>query len=310
MTEPGPVDVAGRIARVRSAVGAARRGSELPDGVGDVPTMLDAGELRLLHHLARDVVEGWGAVAELGTFLGGSTVALGRGLQERGADGPRIDTYDLFVHEAWPAFGVGEGEDVQSRWEENVRGVRDLVDVHRGWLRAADAPEAPIELMFVDIVKHAETVREVMGFVERLVPGSVLVHQDMFHWGSPWVLVTVEAMWDRLAYAGQVARSSAVFVVTEPVADLAGAIDWAAVSPSAQLALLDQLAARFAHPTLRGSIETAALFLAKLTDPGIYRARLAATQRLEGPRLRRYVAEVAAADTSGAMRQSVASEQG
>ena len=302
-------DVAARVDAVRTALVTARRwkADEEPfTGASALPTMLAREELVLLHRLTRDVVEGWGSVAELGTFLGGSTVALGRGLRERepGRPVPRIHTYDLFVQEAWPSFGVTAGENVLPRWEATVAEVRDLVDVHVGPLAARDAPAGPVELLFVDIVKQAPTITETMhGFVSRTRPGSVLVHQDMFHWGSPWVLTTVSALWDRLVYVGDVARASGVLVVVEPLDELATAVDWGELSVSAQLALIDALADRFEHPTLRGTVELGALFLAKLSDPELYARRLErARATVRGPRLERYLAEVEAAEDQGALR--------
>jgi predicted O-methyltransferase YrrM len=306
-TAPGPaLDPAvlgDRVAAVTAAVARARHrpaDDEPFPGADGLPTMLAREEVALLHGLARDVVEGWGDVVELGTFLGGSTVALGTGLRGGRADRPlpRIHTYDLFVQEAWPSFGVTAGENVLPRWEATVADVRDLVDVHVGPLSARDAPDGPVELLFVDVVKQASTMTETMhGFVTLTRPGSVIVHQDMFHWGSPWVLTTVSALWDRLVYVGEVARASGVFVVAAPLDNLADAVDWGALSTSSQLALIDELAERFQHPTLHGTLQLAALYLAKTTDPGLYQRRLArARTSVDGPRLRRVLAEVEAAD--------------
>ncbi len=304
-----PALLEARVAAVTAAVARARHwptDAEPFPGAHGLPTMLARGEVALLHGLARDVVSGWGDVVELGTFLGGSTVALGTGLRDASPDRPtpRIHTYDLFVQEAWPSFGVVAGENVLPRWETTVAGVRDLVDVHVGPLTARDAPDGPVELLFVDIVKQASTMSETMhGFVTLTRPGSVIVHQDMFHWGSPWVLTTVSALWDRLVYVGEIARASGVFVVAEPLDDLAAAVDWGALSTSSQLALIDELAERFDHPTLRGTIQLGALFLAKLTDPTLYEHRLRQVRAVaQGPRLARYLAEVEAADGRGALR--------
>jgi len=298
-----------RATAVRTAVGRARRGlAEAPfAGARDVPTMLAPEEVDLLYLLARDTGLD-GDVVELGTFLGGSTLALGRGLQDRpgGPGAVRVHTYDTFVQEAWPEFGVADGEDVLPRWERTVAPVRSLVDVHPGRLGGSEPtplPAGPVDLLFVDVVKEASTVTPVLhDFVARTRPGSVLVHQDMFHWGSPWVLVTVEALWDRFAYVGHVARASGVLVVAEPLEREARGTDWGAISPAAQLALIDALAARFEHPTLRGSVEAAAVYLAKLHDPTTYRRRLERARAQDpGPRVRRFLDEVEAADDRGAL---------
>ncbi|MBD8078063.1 class I SAM-dependent methyltransferase [Cellulosimicrobium arenosum] len=299
-----------RVAAVRSVVGRARRGlSPAPfEGARDLPTMLASEEVDLLYLLARDSLGGAGDVVELGTFLGGSTVAIGRGLQDRD-EGPghvRVHTYDTFVQEAWPEFGVAADEDVLPRWERLVGPVRSLVDVHPGRVGGSEPiplPGGPVDLLFVDLVKHAEAITPVMhDFLARTRPGSVVVHQDMFHWGSPWVLVTVEAMWDRCEFVGHVARASGVLVVTRPLAVSARAVDWGAIAPAAQLSMIDSLAERFTHPTLRGSIDAAAVYLARLHDPTTYRRRLARARAASpGPRVARYLDEIEATDDRGAL---------
>src|ERR1700754_2796705 len=84
---------------------------ELPEIVSGYPTMLTPDERRLLHWLARDVWEGWGAIVDAGSFLGGSTVSLATGLRARatprpdGAPRPPMTTYDLFLVEQYALDG-------------------------------------------------------------------------------------------------------------------------------------------------------------------------------------------------------------
>jgi predicted O-methyltransferase YrrM len=294
-----------RVAGVAACIAAASSTTPPFAGAFDLPTMLADAEVSFLYHLARDVATGWGDVAELGTFLGGSTVALGRGLMDGGVPS-RIATFDLFRQPAWPAFNIREGDDVLARWESTVTDVRHLVDVHPGYLEdyRPGGGESPLEILFVDIVKVPSTIEPVMQqFVSRLTAGSVLVHQDLFHWGSPWVAMTVEALWDHLIYVGQVARASGVFVVKDSLADAARSLSWDHVSPSAGLVLIDSLAQRFGHPTLKGTLELAALWLARNTDPALFERRRAALEpRLSGPRLRRWYEEVLSAEPEGALR--------
>ena len=303
---PYPAVVRRKVDAVRHALARARRTTVEPFvGADGLPTMLAREELALLYLLARDVVETDAGVVELGTFLGGSTVALGRGLQAAGSPA-RIATFDRFRQPAWPAYDITEGADVLGRWEQTVAPVRDRVDLHAGELEDCVPADGPTrsELLFVDIVKHPSTMQTVMAsFVSGLEPGAIVVHQDLLHWGSPWVGVTIEAMWDRLVYVGQIARSTGVFVVKEPLADVCQGIDWSAVSTPTSMVLLDALARRFTHPTLHGAIALAGLWLARTTDDGLFERRRAAVEPLlHGTRLQRWYTEVCASSADGALR--------
>src|SRR4051794_6095291 len=80
---------------------------QLPELVEHYPTMLAHSERRLLHWMARDVWEGWGAIVDAGCFLGGSTASFASGLRARseppagGGSQPPISTYDRFEAEQY-----------------------------------------------------------------------------------------------------------------------------------------------------------------------------------------------------------------
>ena len=68
--------------------------------------MLSAAEVALLYWLGRDYYTGAGRIVDGGCFMGGSTVALARGLVDggvwRGGERP-IDVYDQFLTDAFMA---------------------------------------------------------------------------------------------------------------------------------------------------------------------------------------------------------------
>lgn len=50
----------------------------------------------MLYYLARHDFAGEGVIADMGTYLGSSTMCFAAGLRERSFRGPIIHTYDLF----------------------------------------------------------------------------------------------------------------------------------------------------------------------------------------------------------------------
>jgi hypothetical protein len=187
-------------------------GVVLPDQVEHYPTMLTHGERRLLHWLARDVWEGWGAIVDAGCFLGGSTAALASGIQARstppeaGGPTPPMWTYDLFLADD---FAIRSGH--LSRWpdiqiDESFREafddlLGDLVlhtRVREGDIMAEQWDGGPIEILFLDVLKNSQINDTVLSrFLPSLVAGrSVIVQQDYVHGMLPWIHITMELLDD------------------------------------------------------------------------------------------------------------------
>lgn len=197
--------------------------------------MLTHDERRLLHWLARDVWEGWGAIVDAGCFLGGSTVSFASGLQARTAapasNGPRppIWSYDRFEAEQymvdqgyfarWPSIRGGDSFRVafDDLMGDFVRETR----LCAGDITAEVWDGGPIEILFLDVLKTQELNDVVLSrFLPSLVPGrSVLVQQDYVHGMLPWIHVTMELLGDAVERVGDVAGSRVYAVTGEITAE-------------------------------------------------------------------------------------------
>lgn len=205
---------------------------ELPRQVISHPGMISTVERRLLFGLARDRYQGKGVIVDAGVFLGASTLALGEGLRdnpaylsksltplpirsfERGIAGPNFAHHtrkaglrDIPLEESFENLLRQQLEPVQSFVNLTIGDIRDY--------NGADIED--IEICFLDILKTAEVTRHVMRvFFPRLQPGAIIVQQDYFFSGLPFIKVYNEALSHKLAFLGEV-RSSAVFEVTDRI---------------------------------------------------------------------------------------------
>jgi len=169
-----------------------------------VPTMLTRRELDYLHRLAGEM-RGLGRVVELGSFLGGSTAAIVKGLRDSGGVDNPVLVYDAFVapdeaaFEAAPeliGFGLEPGRSFRSIFDRlHASRAGDIV-VREGFLPTSQPdgsiyPESePIGLLFVDIAKMwgvHPTVQEVFGC--HVAPGGALVQQDFGDFRVPWLVI-------------------------------------------------------------------------------------------------------------------------
>lgn len=242
---------------------AAEHAHAEPD-VLQVGSMLSYDERMLLHWAAREGNPSPDVIVDAGCFLGGSTLALGGGVTARasGVLSP-VHVYDRFSfsaesERAWVPDGLefAVGGSTLPAFEHQVRRVRSLLRLHPGDVRSARWNEGPIGVLFVDIAKTWETGDAVWRqFLPALVPGeSLVIQQDLVHWGHPWCAIVMELLADRFEYLGWVWYSSAVYRAVRPVraSDLPPSL-LEALSAEEMLSLLDRAAARLGEP-IGGSV--------------------------------------------------------
>lgn len=229
-------------------------------GLEQVGSMLSYDERLLLHWATRAGNPSPDAVVDAGCFLGGSTISLGHGINARPAGAPRspLHVYDRFVFGAegergWVAegFDFAVGASTTPVFEHQVRPVRDLLTVHRGDIRRAHWTGDPIGVLFVDIAKTWEVGDAVWRtFLPSLVANeSLVVQQDLVHWGHPWYAIAMELLADHFEYLGWVWFSSAVYRCVRPVAagDLPASL-LRDVALHEALELIDRAAERLGEP--------------------------------------------------------------
>jgi len=269
----------------------------------EIGSMLGHDERLLLHWAARAGNAGGDAVVDAGCFIGGSTVSLGHGIKARGAGAPQspLHVYDLFVFGAegekvWvpDGFEFAVGGSTVAVFEHHVRAVRDLLRIHRGDVRLEHWTDGSIGVLFIDIAKSWDTGDAVWrAFFPSLVPNeSLIIQQDLVHWGHPWCAIVMELLADRFDYLGWAWFSSAVYrcVRTISASDLPTSLQ-RDLSLEESLALVDRAAERLGEP-IGGSVRmSGAVVLAGHRRFSAARARVDEARRCYSDETIPYISE-------------------
>jgi hypothetical protein len=92
------------------------------------------------------------------------------------------------------------------------------VEIHPGDVRGFRWHGERIATLFLDLAKSWEVHDHVLEqFVPSLVPGSLIVQQDLVHFGHPWCAISMELLEEHVEYLGHVYFSSAVYRVRAPI---------------------------------------------------------------------------------------------
>jgi hypothetical protein len=219
----------------RRPLGRLRRGDwrrrPVPPASQSVPTMLMADELRLLAWLAEHYWRGEGIIIDAGCFLGGSTVALASGLRANLArralpETPLIHSYDLFRIEDWTRGlyfpeTARAGDSLRLLYDRNVAAFAPLLRVIEGDITASEPPEAPIEILFIDLAKHWTVCDWITDkLFPRLIPARSIVVQQDYLWGegTGWLQVAMEYYADEFEIVCDTWRNSVAFRLVKPFA--------------------------------------------------------------------------------------------
>jgi hypothetical protein len=258
----------------------AWRNRRVPQACGSVPTMLMQDELRLLAWLGEDYWRGDGIIVDAGCFLGGSTVALAAGLRKNLArrglpERPLIHSYDLFRIEDWTR-GIyfpetaRAGDSTRSGFDRNVAAFAPLLRVVEGDITASEPPEAPIEILFIDLAKHWTVCDWITEHLfPRLIPERSIVVQQDYLWGecTGWLQVTMEYYSDEFEIVCDTWRNSVAFRLRKAFAPGRLRPRLVELLPVVEkAALMERAAARFPPDQAEVLRAAAAHFLAMLGE--------------------------------------------
>ncbi len=199
----------------------------MPDVVYEIPAMLGREERRYLAWLTATQYEGFGAIVDLGCWLGGSSCALAEGLKRAGRS-ERIHSFDLFqwepdYMEKDAPLGQPVGWNFMPEFERRTATYRAWIEPHKVDLTSFTWTGGPIELLFVDAAKSWRLTNSILAaFGPWLVPGrSRVIFQDYRYYDCYFLLPIVESRPDVWRETEAVGEGTTVTFV--PLRDLGGA---------------------------------------------------------------------------------------
>lgn len=173
--------------------------SEVHGDIRAIPRMLSDEEAKYLTWVTATQCIGFGAVVDLGPWLGGSSAALAEGLRRRGGS-TLVHCFDLFewrpnYMERSSPRGLKDGDDFMPVFLAATRAYSDHILAERMDLLAGHWDRGPIEILFVDAAKSWELWSAILRvFGPHLVPGrSRVIHQDFRHPWCHWLPLTIDS---------------------------------------------------------------------------------------------------------------------
>jgi hypothetical protein len=261
-------------------------GLTLPDRIGVVPGMLRNDEKKMLYWLARHWYTGQGAIVDLGSFLGGSTICFLTALEDRGETRRIVHAYDYWVlsdFERGRYFADNPPPRDLTRpiFEQNTDGYQHLLYARGGDLLNHSWDGEPIELLFVDIAKSYKTWDHIVErFFPSLIPRrSIVILQDyLWETTGPWHHVVMEKLSNHFQLAADTHVNSVLFLNTKGFGE--GVLEqalWERIPAEEKTALMQQAIRRMDTPEKRTVLEGPREILASGKDMswGMYYHRLA-----------------------------------
>lgn len=205
-----------------------------PQEVMAVPSMMSRQEKTFLHNYTRNHYRGEGVIVDAGVFLGASTACFGAALEARpdlealrSRFGKPIRLYERGISTSTMPRHF-QNNNIPGTWREGddfsdvVRAFteqwEDLVEYNFGDICETSWDGSPIEILFLDILKNRQIqAHTYQQFYRTLIPGvSLVVQQDYFFDGLPFIKVAQESLSDYFDYIGEV-RSMALFRLNKPL---------------------------------------------------------------------------------------------
>lgn len=203
-------------------------------------------------------------IAELGTFLG-QTANL---MAELSRDDAKIEIYDFFEHNDQSRISLKNNPKYNERdffdiWKFNTQYNIDKLQLFKGDIRKTSQEcKDSLDILFVDIIK-SDSILYILNeiFYNRLRIGGYILHQDYYHWQSPWIVYQMEYLKDALPLVGDFGNNMSIFYKTRDLTNDEKKIDFINdFNFEEKYSLMDQ--AIFRYPGLRaGNLLTSKLRL-------------------------------------------------
>ncbi len=160
-----------------------------PQALLKMPNMLSAEEFQYLIWITQEAYHAFGAVVDLGPWLGASSVALAEGLARRGLGG-KVWCFDRFewrpdYMERHSHEGLRHGDDFLPVFLRTTQSHASWIDARRMDLLKGSWDGGPIEILFVDAAKSWDLLNAILRvFGPHLLPSrSRVIYQDFrFAW--------------------------------------------------------------------------------------------------------------------------------
>lgn len=222
-----------RVSHLLRKVLGVSKSPPIPPG-GFALGMTVKNEQSFCRQYARDRYTGVGEIVDLGCWMGATTIAFSKGLAKNGklacgANRKRIHSYDLFQWhptmdrevKGTPLEGKFKpGESFLAEFELRTKRYEAHFTIHPGDVSGHPWNHGPIELLFVDAMKAADTARVIVrDFYPHLIPGvSVVAHQDFAHFFTGWIHLIQYRLRDYFEFESEVKRAcTVVFRLTKSI---------------------------------------------------------------------------------------------
>lgn len=167
-------------------------------------SMMAQEEQDYLYNFAKREYVGEGAIVDLGCWLGASTVAFAKGLQDNAQPelrNSKIHSFDLFRWEGsmnlfvqGASLKFAHGESFLDEYLKQIEPWKHQVQVYEGDLRDFPWTAGAIEFLFIDAMKSWDLANGIIQkYFGSLIPGrSIVYHQDYSYFGSYWIHLTMD----------------------------------------------------------------------------------------------------------------------
>ncbi|MCB9920395.1 MAG: hypothetical protein H6832_18480 [Planctomycetes bacterium] len=194
---------------------------ELTPEVARVPAMLEKEERQYLQWVTSEKYEGWGAIVELGPWVGGSSAALAAGLRAKGRDAI-VHSLDCFqwardYMERTLPENLPNGADFQHIFERETKEFSQWLCPQKVDLLDYEWKGGDIEILFVDAAKSWELLSAILRtFGPHIVPGKTrVIHQDFGHFFTHWLPLVTHSRPDLWEQREAVGRGTTVTFVAK-----------------------------------------------------------------------------------------------